>query len=191
MRESSHPVGMKMVSMRWIAALILSSSASISASRVYSAEFPGALGDTPSGGELRVVPAKLGPVEVVLAGAMVEGLALGNAWLAREFPVPYGAGMVVLSPFASMKNLNGWGNFALMSGVAGLGLYDALNHSQEPGRRKARFWATYACVHLIIIPAYLVDYLTGGKGLDGSHPRASTGIDVDPVRGLILLSARY
>jgi len=141
--------------------------------------------------EANVVNANIGPFESIVALAMVEGLALGNAWLAREVPVPYGIGMVVLSPFATMKNLNGWGNATLIAGVIGLGLYDALNHGQDKAWRDRRFWVTYAGLHLILLPAYTMDFLTGGKQGDRSRRRISSSLDLDPGHGAVMLTAVF
>ena len=178
---------------RPVPGLILALVILVSGRTAESFELPGPLrgwGGTKSGVELPETIAQIGPIEATAAVALVEGIALGNAWLAREIPIPYGVGMIVLSPFASIKGLNRWGNAALLAGVAGLGLYDALNHSQDSRPRKERFWINYAAIHLIILPAYGVDYLTGGKG-KAAVSRVSSSIDVDPSRGFLLVTTRY
>ena len=154
-------------------------------------EIFGGYGGMVSKPELPVTEAQIGPIEGVMAVALVESLALGNAWMAREVPTPYGVGMIVLSPMAAMKNINSWGNATLMAGVAGLGLYDALNHGKEPAMRKKRFWVTYAAIHLVIVPAYAVNYLTGGVGQDESSRTVSARMDFDPDRTAFVVTTRF
>jgi hypothetical protein len=144
-----------------------------------------------SGPDLPETTANVGPFEMVLAVAMVEGLALGNAWLAREAPLPYGIGMMALSPLATTSRLNGWGNGALMAGAFGIGLYNAISHGREPDTRRKRFWVTYAALHLILVPAYGLDYLTGGAGGGAPGGRNQAALDFDPERGMLVLSAGF
>jgi len=182
---------------RLIWVLVFAVMGQFPAGRVEAGWLPGFSGGSVSGKgapadpDLPDTAANIGTAETVLAVAVVEGLALGNAWLAREAPVPYGVGMIVLSPLASMKNLNGWGNAALMAGVAGLGVYNYRNRGTEPARRRERFWVTYAGIHLVILPAYGADYLTGGKHDEQAGSSFSPSLEYDPDRGVFMLTAGF
>jgi len=181
----------KVISRKLVGFLFVFMFFSCTAESISLPEMFGGYGGMVSKPELPVTEAQIGPIEGVMALALVESLALGNAWMAREVPIPYGVGMMVLSPMAAMKNINVWGNATLMAGVAGLGLYDALNHGKEPAMRKKRFWVTYAAIHLVIIPAYAVDYLTGGISQDESRRTISTSLDFDVESTAFLVTTHF
>jgi hypothetical protein len=138
-------------------------------------------------------PAKTAGVGTwVLGVSLVEGLFAAYSAAAAAWPQPVGWSQVVLAPLAvGMQNSadNWMVGAGFGAGVAGLGLYNALELRSSQYSRSERFWLNMAGWHAALGCGLITGWIFG-PALPG-EPKVAITVAPRPGGPLLLVSGRF
>lgn len=135
-------------------------------------------------------------VGAAVALALVEGALVGYSSLAAHWPRETGWTMVGLSPIVFLGSMgfhgdDPWPGVVGCAGIAGLGLYEALELSGGRYSRADRFRRSLVGLNAIGVAIGVTVGLTGNEKPKASTPRVAFGVDAGSEAPKLLVGGRF